>query len=228
MAQAGPSAAARVFIDAALSALLCQEPVASRFSSVFAAVVALARSGVRAGGRNGRIGGDRQVPARAVLSHRGLPPELPRPCGGVRREGTEDLLDHGRWLTQVTIKGGAPERHRFRRSRSSSGPHTNAPGSQSHRSRRTFSSPSASRPRPGREEGCSCLDGQVHPDTHVLPMGNYVIRMGNYVTASRSALGNFVIVDTTPGTAELPRCIYSRFPAGMNPHDDGPDTWSGW
>jgi hypothetical protein len=33
------------------------------------------------------------------------------------------------------------------------------------------------------------LDGQVHHDTHVIPMGNYVGEVGNYVSASRSNRG---------------------------------------
>jgi hypothetical protein len=53
------------------------------------------------------------------------------------------------------------------------------------------------RGRPPAEGGDSCLrDGQVHPDTHPVPMGNYVIRVGNYVTANAPSLGNSVIVDT--------------------------------
>jgi hypothetical protein len=40
------------------------------------------------------------------------------------------------------------------------------------------------------------LDGQVHHDTHVLPMGNYVIGVGNYVIATPSELGNYEITDT--------------------------------
>ena len=37
----------------------------------------------------------------------------------------------------------------------------------------------ASRPeRPGWEECCTCPDGQVQPDTLALPMGNYVIGLG--------------------------------------------------
>ena len=39
-------------------------------------------------------------------------------------------------------------------------------------------------PRSGREEGLLLLDGQVHHDTHALPMGNYVIEVGNYVIVS--------------------------------------------
>jgi len=39
------------------------------------------------------------------------------------------------------------------------------------------------------------LDGQVHHDTHVLPMGNYVIAVGNYVIVSPSELGNYKIAD---------------------------------
>jgi hypothetical protein len=40
------------------------------------------------------------------------------------------------------------------------------------------------------------LDGQVHHDTHAIPMGNYVIEAGNYVIATPSQLGNCVIADT--------------------------------
>jgi hypothetical protein len=40
------------------------------------------------------------------------------------------------------------------------------------------------------------LDGQVHHDTHALPMGNYVIAVGNYVIVSPSELGNCMIADT--------------------------------
>ena len=59
-----------------------------------------------------------------------------------------------------------------------------------------FSLPSAPRPRPGREERLLLRDGQVHPDTHVIPVGNYVIRVGNYVSANRSTMGNYVSADT--------------------------------
>ena len=40
------------------------------------------------------------------------------------------------------------------------------------------------------------LDGQVHHDTHLIPMGNYVIEVGNYVSVTRSNLGNYVSADT--------------------------------
>jgi hypothetical protein len=40
------------------------------------------------------------------------------------------------------------------------------------------------------------LDGQVHHDTHDLPMGNYVIAVGNYVIVSHSQLRNCKIADT--------------------------------
>ena len=40
------------------------------------------------------------------------------------------------------------------------------------------------------------LDGQVHHDTHAIPMGNYVIGAGNYVIATPSQLGNCMIADT--------------------------------
>ena len=39
------------------------------------------------------------------------------------------------------------------------------------------------------------LDGQVHHDTHVIPMGNYVSAAGNYVSVSPSDLGNYVSAD---------------------------------
>jgi hypothetical protein len=39
------------------------------------------------------------------------------------------------------------------------------------------------------------LDGQVHHDTHPIPMGNYVSEVGNYVSVSHSELGNYVSAD---------------------------------
>jgi hypothetical protein len=42
------------------------------------------------------------------------------------------------------------------------------------------------------------LDGQVHHDTHVIPMGNYVIEAGNYMIVNPSELGNYKIADTQP------------------------------
>ena len=42
-------------------------------------------------------------------------------------------------------------------------------------------------------------DGQVHHDTHAVPMGNNVTRrLGNYVLTSRPCLGNYVIADNPP------------------------------
>lgn len=41
-------------------------------------------------------------------------------------------------------------------------------------------------------------EDQPKPDTHPVPTGNYVIRVGNYVTVSPSELGNFVTVHTHP------------------------------
>ena len=58
-------------------------------------------------------------------------------------------------------------------------------------------------PRSGREEGLLLLDGQVHHDTHALPMGNYVIGVGNYVIVSPSELGNYKIADTRFTVAQL-------------------------
>ena len=43
------------------------------------------------------------------------------------------------------------------------------------------------------------LDGQVHHDTHAIPMGNYVTAVGNYVIVSPSELGNYMIADSRPG-----------------------------
>jgi hypothetical protein len=43
-------------------------------------------------------------------------------------------------------------------------------------------------------------DGQVHHDTHAVPMGNNVTRrLGNYVLTSRPCLGNYVIADMIGG-----------------------------
>jgi len=39
------------------------------------------------------------------------------------------------------------------------------------------------------------LDGQVHHDTHAVPMGNYVSEVGNYVIATPSDLGNYMSAD---------------------------------
>ena len=48
----------------------------------------------------------------------------------------------------------------------------------------------ASRPDcPGWEACSSCPDGQVQPDTHAFPMGNYVIGLGNYVIATALPAG---------------------------------------
>ena len=68
------------------------------------------------------------------------------------------------------------------RSGSCSCPHTSAPGSRSHRPRRTFSLPSA--PRPSRRREASCLpDDQARTDTHAIPMGNYVTPPGGELRA---------------------------------------------
>ena len=63
------------------------------------------------------------------------------------------------------------------------------------------------------------LDGQVHHDTHAVPMGNYVIEVGNYVIATPSELGNYKIADTlavplyrAPSSAEVDRI--TTFAAG--------------
>jgi len=40
------------------------------------------------------------------------------------------------------------------------------------------------------------LDGQVHHDTHLIPMGNYAIEVGKSVIRSPSRMGNYKIADT--------------------------------
>ena len=63
------------------------------------------------------------------------------------------------------------------------------------------------------------LDGQVHHDTHAVPMGNYVIEVGNYVIATPSELGNYKIADTQEELAEAaelsPRSV-SDLERGVN------------
>ena len=67
------------------------------------------------------------------------------------------------------------------------------------------------------------LDGQVHHDTHAVPMGNYVIEVGNYVIATPSELGNYKIADNyslaggrLPGEhcLSLVWAVLDRAPAG--------------
>ena len=59
------------------------------------------------------LAGDGQVPARALVSQRGLPLESLRPGHRIRREVREDLLDHDRRLIAVTIHDGAPQGNRL-------------------------------------------------------------------------------------------------------------------
>jgi hypothetical protein len=47
------------------------------------------------------------------------------------------------------------------------------------------------------------LDGQVHHDTHAVPMGNYVIAVGNYVIVNPSELGNYMIADIVRNSPEV-------------------------
>ena len=47
------------------------------------------------------------------------------------------------------------------------------------------------------------LDGQVHHDTHVIPVGNYMIGVGNYVTATPSELGNYMSADNRARIAQF-------------------------
>ena len=53
------------------------------------------------------------------------------------------------------------------------------------------------------------LDGQVHHDTHAIPMGNYVIGVGNYVIVSPSELGNYKIVDILPVNNDCHKALMS-------------------
>ena len=62
------------------------------------------------------------------------------------------------------------------------------------------------------------LDGQVHHDTHAIPMGNYVIEVGNYVIARPFRLGNYVIADTLSSRGRS----RTAGPEGL-----GSATWSG-
>ena len=61
------------------------------------------------------------------------------------------------------------------------------------------------------------LDGQVHHDTHPIPMGNYVSAVGNYVSVNPSDLGNYVGAD-------------NEFPAAQQSvaeTQDAPTSWLG-
>jgi hypothetical protein len=60
------------------------------------------------------------------------------------------------------------------------------------------------------------LDGQVHHDTHALPMGNYVIEVGNYVTVSPSELGNYKIADIPRSLWTSRRTVSGRCPVTHN------------
>ncbi len=39
-------------------------------------------------------------------------------------------------------------------------------------------------------------EDHTKPDTHSVPLGNYMIGLGNYVSVNRSDLGNFLIAHT--------------------------------
>jgi len=56
------------------------------------------------------------------------------------------------------------------------------------------------------------LDGQVHPDTHPIPMGNYVIGVRNYMIATPSQVGNYLIADrsTTPDSGQVGQDMSDR------------------
>ena len=63
------------------------------------------------------------------------------------------------------------------------------------------------------------LDGQVHHDTHAVPMGNYVIGVGNYVIATPSELGNYMSADSR---GFFPMLSMIGHPSGANPYDGCP------
>ena len=56
------------------------------------------------------------------------------------------------------------------------------------------------------------LDGQVHHDTHAIPMGNYVSAAGNYVSVSPSDLGNYVSADSLNARVFLQQVLQSGHP----------------
>jgi hypothetical protein len=49
------------------------------------------------------------------------------------------------------------------------------------------------------------LDGQVHHDTHVIPMGNYVIEVGKSLIRNPSQVGNYKIVHRSKAMAKAGR-----------------------
>jgi hypothetical protein len=53
------------------------------------------------------------------------------------------------------------------------------------------------------------LDGQVHHDTHAVPMGNYVIGVGNYVIATPSELGNYMSADNIGSPTHCIKEVYT-------------------
>ena len=59
------------------------------------------------------------------------------------------------------------------------------------------------------------LDGQVHHDTHVIPLGNYVIGVGNYVGVSPSDLGNYVSADSQQRIGSLKSVPYHDAAGGL-------------
>ena len=76
------------------------------------------------------------------------------------------------------------------------------------------------------------LDGQVHHDTHAVPMGNYVIAVGISLIVSPSEVGNCVIADimlggefNLPPTATPPQESMKESPPlpAVQPPGRGPD-----
>jgi hypothetical protein len=59
------------------------------------------------------------------------------------------------------------------------------------------------------------LDGQVHHDTHSLPMGNYVIEVGKSLISRPSQVGNYKIADNcdrylAPGSDICPVFLFDH------------------
>ena len=79
-------------------------------------------------------------------------------------------------------------------------------------------------PMPETQLRASTLDGQVHHDTRALPMGNYVIAVGNHVIViGCSELGNYLSADThrVPTRSPGPEvsCHGRSWCGGLSPMD---------
>ena len=73
------------------------------------------------------------------------------------------------------------------------------------------------------------LDGQVHQDTHAIPMGNYVIGVRKYVIATPLKMWNYMSADSSAGASALARittCRGCAAPPG-SPAAPGLRPWRG-